>query len=73
MVKHIILWTLKSEYTAQEKESIKSGIKEGLEGLKGKIDGLVDIKVITGGLSCTDAAIGTCPCMSPRSGNYRSL
>ena len=55
MVKHIILWTLKSEYTAQEKESIKSGIKEGLEGLTGKLDGLVDIKVITGGLSSSNA------------------
>ena len=32
-----------------EKESVKAGIKEGLEGLKGKIPGLVDIKVITDG------------------------
>ena len=44
MVKHIILWTLK-EMTDSEKESVKKGIKEGLEGLKGKIPGLVDIKV----------------------------
>ena len=32
-----------------EKESVKAGIKEGLEGLKGKIPGLVDIKVNTNG------------------------
>ena len=32
-----------------EKESVKAGIKEGLEGLKGKIPGLVDIKVNTSG------------------------
>ena len=44
MVKHIILWTLK-EMSDSEKESVKKGIKEGLEGLKGKIPGLVDIKV----------------------------
>ena len=46
MVKHIILWTLK-EMSDSEKESVKAGIKEGLEGLKGKIPGLVDIKVNT--------------------------
>ena len=45
MVKHIILWTLKDEYTPEEKEEIKKGIKENLEGLKGKIDGLLEIKV----------------------------
>jgi len=45
MVKHVILWNLKEEYTGAELEEIKSGIKEGLEGLAGKIPGLVDIKV----------------------------
>ena len=48
MVKHIILWTLK-EMSNSEKESVKAGIKEGLESLKGKIPGLVDIKVNTNG------------------------
>ena len=48
MVKHIILWTLK-EMDESQKEAVKAGIKEGLEGLKGKIPGLVDIKVITDG------------------------
>ena len=39
-----------------EKESVKAGIKEGLENLKGKIPGLVDIKVITSGrLSSSNA------------------
>lgn len=45
MVKHVILWTLKEEYSIEEKENIKAGIKEGLEGLSGKITGLIDIKV----------------------------
>lgn len=45
MVKHVILWKLKEEYTPAEKEAIKAGIKEGLEGLAGKIPGLVDIHV----------------------------
>ncbi len=47
MVKHVILWTLKDEYSAEEIAEIKSGIKSGLEGLKGRIPGLIDIKVNT--------------------------
>lgn len=47
MVKHVILWTLKDEYSLEEKEQIKAGIKSGLEGLKGQIPGLIDIVVNT--------------------------
>ena len=50
MVKHIILWTLKDEYSPAEKVNIKKGIKKGLEALQGKIPGLIDIKVYTEGL-----------------------
>lgn len=52
MVKHIILWTLKDEAKTNE---IKLGIKEGLEGLKGKIPGLIEIKVNINGLSSSNA------------------
>ena len=45
MVKHVILWNLKDEYSEEEKGEIKAGIKEGLEGLKGIIPGLLDIRV----------------------------
>ena len=55
MVKHVILWTLKDEYTAEEKARIKEGIKTGLEGLKGKVPGLVEIKVYTNGLETSNA------------------
>jgi hypothetical protein len=47
MVKHIILWKLKDELTAEEKIFVKADIKSGLEGLKGKIPGLIDISVQT--------------------------
>jgi len=47
MVRHVIVWTFKDEYSDSEKEQIKAGIKEGLEGLQGKIPGLVEIKVNT--------------------------
>ncbi len=45
MVKHVILWTLKEEYSDEQKKEIKKDIKAGLEGLKGRIPGLVDIQV----------------------------
>lgn len=55
MVKHIILWTLKSEYSEEEKKQIKEGIKQGLEGLAGKIPGLLEIKVNTNGLASSNS------------------
>ncbi len=55
MVKHIILWQLKDELSDIEKEKVKNEIKEGLEGLKGKIPGLIDIKVETEGLASSNA------------------
>lgn len=51
MIKHIIVWTLKDEFSEAQKTEVKARIKEGLEGLKGQIPGLVDIKVITDGLA----------------------
>ena len=47
MVRHVILWTLKEEYTGEQVKEIKAGIKSGLEGLSGKIPGLKEIKVNT--------------------------
>lgn len=55
MTKHIILWTLKEELSAEEKAAVKAGIKEGLEGLAGKIPGLVDIHVQTDCLPSSNA------------------
>ena len=45
MVKHIILWTLNPELTENEKKTVKEGIKSGLEGLVGKVPGLIDVNV----------------------------
>lgn len=55
MVKHIILWQLKEELTAEEKEHVKAEIKAGLESLQGKIPGLITIKVNTNGLASSNA------------------
>ena len=45
MVKHMIIWNLKEEYSSEEKAKIKAEMKVALEALKGKGPGLVDIKV----------------------------
>lgn len=55
MVKHIILWTLKDSLSPEKKESVKKGIKEGLEGLAGRIPGLTEIRVYTEGLPSSNA------------------
>lgn len=55
MVKHIILWTLRQDLTPDQKTEIKAGIKAGLEGLAGKIPGLVSIRVNTKGLPSSNA------------------
>ncbi len=55
MVKHVILWKLKEEYSTEEKTAIKAGIKEGLEGLLGQIPGLLEIRVYTEGLASSNA------------------
>lgn len=57
MVKHVILWTLKDEYSGAEMEKIKAEMKTGLEGLAGKIPGLVEIKVNVEGLSSSNADV----------------
>lgn len=55
MVKHVILWQLKDELSQQEKEKIKTEIKQGLEGLQGIIPGLLEIHVNKDGLSSSNA------------------
>ena len=58
MVKHIILWTLDPRLSADMMQQVKAGIKEGLEGLVGKVPGLLDVKVhIDGRLASSNADV----------------
>lgn len=57
MVKHMILWQLKDELQGDEKETVKTGIKQGLEALAGQIPGLIDIHVQTEGLPSSNADV----------------
>lgn len=50
MVKHIILWKLKDEYTSDQKSEIKKNIQTNLESLAGQIEGLLNIRVYTDAL-----------------------
>lgn len=54
MVKHIILWKLKDEFNNDE---IKNNMKAKLEGLKGQIDGLLEIEVQTQKLSSSNVDV----------------
>ena len=51
MVKHIIVWKLKDDI---DKESVKKQIKTELEGLVGKIDGLVKMQINIDGLASSN-------------------
>ena len=55
MIKHVILWKLKDDIA--DKNAVKKGIKEGLEGLMGKIPGLIDIKVYIEGLESSNVDV----------------
>ena len=58
MVKHIILWKLRSELSETEKREKALAIKQGLESLKDQVPGLIDIHVqIDGRLETSNADI----------------
>ena len=50
MVRHIILWKLKSDIPAERVSDVKSNMKEMLEALVGKIDGLLSMEIHVCGL-----------------------
>ncbi len=45
MIKHMILWKIDEKFSFDEKKRIAENAKRELEALKGKIPGLVDIKL----------------------------
>jgi len=58
MIKHIILWKLRSDLNETQKHEAALAIKHGLESLKGQIPGLIDIHVqATGQLPSSNADI----------------
>ncbi|MBQ5850290.1 MAG: Dabb family protein [Lachnospiraceae bacterium] len=47
MIRHIVAWNLKDEFTPEEKAEHSAGIKKELESLVGVVPGLVGVKVFT--------------------------
>ncbi|MCR5201768.1 MAG: Dabb family protein [Lachnospiraceae bacterium] len=57
MIKHVILWQLKDELSAEEIIKVKADIKKGLEDLKGVVPGIIDICVQTEMLDSSNADV----------------
>jgi len=55
MVRHIILWKIKEE--VKDPEAAKAAMKRELEALMGKIDGLLEMEVITRPLPSCNADV----------------
>ena len=55
MVKHMIIWKLKDEIV--DKKNCAIEIKVALEGLVGKIDGLLEMKILTEGIDSSSGDI----------------
>ena len=51
MVKHMIVWKFKDELANKEERAKE--IKTALEGLVGKIDGLLEMHILTNGMPCS--------------------
>ncbi len=45
MVKHVILWKLDEKLSETEKEQVKINAKRELEGLVGKVPGLISMEI----------------------------
>lgn len=50
MIRHIILWKLKDEFSESEKETINANVKKALEALPETIDNILKMEVIINGL-----------------------
>ncbi len=57
MVKHIILWQLNDELSAEQKVEVKAGMKEALEGLVGVVPGLLEMNIQTECLASSNADV----------------
>lgn len=55
MVKHMIVWKLKDELA--DKAKTAADIKTALEELVGKIDGLLEMHIVTNGFPCSSGDI----------------
>ncbi len=62
MVQHIVLWNLKPELSAAEREAAGTKIKEILEAVKDKVDGVISLEVKINPLSGSNRDIALLSC-----------
>lgn len=55
MVRHIILWKLKEDYTDEQKAEIMKNAKQALEALVGTVPGLTALTLHVEGLASSNA------------------
>ncbi len=55
MVKHVILWKIKGEYSEEEKAKIKADAKANLEALVGKVPGLKELHIQIDSIASSNA------------------
>lgn len=51
MVHHIVMWNFKPEVSEAEKPALKAAMKEHLEGLVGKVPGLLTVSFVENPIS----------------------
>ena len=57
MIRHIVTWDFREEFTDDESKVYGEEIKRELENLKNLIDGIVSIKVLNNAMFSSDADI----------------
>ncbi|TAH75036.1 MAG: Dabb family protein [Anaerolineaceae bacterium] len=57
MVRHIVAWDFREEFSDDENKMYGEEIKKELENLKNLIDGIVSIEVLTNAMFSSDADI----------------
>lgn len=55
MLKHVILWKLDEKLSETEKENVKINAKRELEGLVGKVPGLISMTITINGIESSNA------------------
>ncbi len=57
MVRHLILWKLKESLTVEEKRTVLLDMKEHLEGLVGKVPGLISLNIVINEMESSNADV----------------
>ena len=57
MIRHVLLWQFKDEYSAEQKAELKSAMKRELEALVGVVPGLQELTIVTDDLETSNADV----------------